>query len=147
MDSISSKQNRRLIFKSKRFNNKKIDNKDLRMKDIALLAYIEGDFSIFYKNKPYFQDSYMCLLELGVQLVRWLNLKNDFCYHAVTSEDADILCFKRREDTSYTISSSWISTEPLIVSAKELFESVFNYISDLDVMMNREFNIHITDFL
>lgn len=117
------------------------------MKDVALLAYIEGDFSIFYNEKPYFQDSYMCLLELGVQLVRWLNLKNDFYYHAITSEDTDILCFKRNGDTSYTISSSWVSTESLIVSGKELFESVSDYISDLDEMINREFNIHIADFV
>lgn len=147
MDSVSCKQNRRLIFSATKINQNNISKEEVVLKNPALLAYIEGEFKILLDGEIFLEDDYMCLLELGVQLSTWLNRKDDFCYDALSSEDKSILKFISINETEYTISSSWSKLKAFSIAKEELFEAVNSYIEHTDVLLNKHFSIKISDFM
>lgn len=147
MDSVSCKQNRRLIFSTTKINQNNISKEEVVLKNPALLAYIEGEFKILLDGEIFLEDDYMCVLELGVQLSTWLNRKDDFYYDALSSEDKSILKFISINEMEYTISSSWSKLKTFSIAKEELFEAVNSYIEHTDVLLKKHFNIKISDFM
>ena len=147
MDSLSCKQNRRLIFSNEKIYQDNISKNDLKVKNPALIAYIEGDFKIIIDGNIFIDDEYMCVLELCVQLSNWLKYKENFYYDAISSEDKSILEFISLNETEYLVSSSWNQSKAFTIAKDELFYAANKFIEHIDAQLKILFKINVADFI
>lgn len=148
MDVISCTEDRWLSFSTSKINILNYKKEYIKDKNPILLAYIEGDFSIMLSGKQILQIEYMNILELCVQLNRWINNpEHTFIYDSISSEEKDILVFNVVDEKQCIILSSWSSNESYIVPFKNLRRAIRDYLDKVNTILDVSYKIQIEDFV
>lgn len=129
--------------------NKIIDKKALEGKGPVLFALIEGRFSILKDSEAFFDDRYMNLLELAVELQKWIALgidKDDF-YFVSIDHDQPILTFIRLPNYKWTINSIWKNGDGLETERDDLLSLVLKFINKIEVDLQERYNVSVFDYV
>jgi hypothetical protein len=149
MDSISNKIE--IIFAFDK--NKVVDKELIKSRNLKVIAEIEGELIIWVNNKLFFQEQYILLLELGIQLTKWMkNNKNgkvqDFKYETMDYSYGPILEFIKQKNNYWKIYSVWQKTEiNEIIQFNELALTIENFLNKLKQQLYAEYKINMMDFI
>jgi hypothetical protein len=109
--------------------DKKIDQEIVSECGSHLIVLVEGSLKIIINGIVFFDETYINLLELSVQLYKWLHkiIKNNFMYNSMDNEEP-ILSFSRINNKYWKISSIWEKCNSFDMRNNELCNSlmIFN---------------------
>ncbi|MEH7110108.1 DUF7878 domain-containing protein [Bacillus sp. JJ1764] len=116
-------------------------------------GYIEGALNIYVNEKLFFDDPYINLAELGIQLGEWLQkirrgLREDMNYDTIDHDEA-ILNFLYVGNDYWRIYSIWQKFEThKYITTTVLVEAVTHYIKELNKELHEiEYVVKLDDFL
>jgi len=115
------------------------------------IAYLEGYLKIVINKKVFFEESGILLLELGINLLVWLNKYNndninDFIYETMDCDETPILAFFN-EENRFIVKSVWQKDVMNFYVDKELLIKELNdFIDKLDKELINKTNISLFDF-
>lgn len=118
-----------------------------------VLAFVEGQLTITSGDEIFFSESGTLLLELGVELVKWLNTTRgksvpDFRFVTMDYDEGPILSFSNCGNGCFSIDSPWKQTDrALVLPGNLLISSIEQFISRLRAALQVEFGIDIRDFV
>ncbi|GHV58203.1 hypothetical protein AGMMS49579_25260 [Spirochaetia bacterium] len=128
--------------------NKEIESQYITECGLMLLSLIEGDLKIYNNETLFFDEPYVNLLELSVQLYRWIhnNIKNNFVYDCMDNEEP-ILIFTKTNNKYWLIDSIWKKGDTFSIENRMLYNKIKNYIKTLDKQLKRQYGIKTLDLI
>ncbi|MDR1317077.1 MAG: hypothetical protein LBK13_09415 [Spirochaetales bacterium] len=113
-----------------------------------LIALIEGDLKIIINDILFFDEPYMNLLELSVQLYKWLHkvIKNDFMYNSINNEEP-VLNFHQINNKYWGINSIWEKCNSFNIRNSELYKCLRTFIKSLDKDLLIKYGIKTIDII
>jgi len=149
MDGISDK----IAMKFKFNLDREVGKELITSKNFKILADVEGELEILFKEKMFFQEEYILLLEFGVFLSKWVsNVKSganeDFVYETMDYSEGPILEFQKQEGGGWKFYSDW---QKIVIdeefSLEELLKVIEKFLIDLKVQLQKIYNISLEDYL
>lgn len=121
--------------------------------DKKIIADIEGELVIHINEKLFFREQYILLLELGLELTKWIkNVKSgfiaDFKYETMDYNEGPILEFIKQENDFWMIYSQW--QENAVNDAiifNDLLLAINVFLNELDGQLYTKYNFRINDYL
>jgi hypothetical protein len=127
-------------------DNLEIDNKLIKQKDYRLEYFIEGNLWIYIDNRKWFFEEYFNLIEFGVSLKSWLNVKNNYTFISI-DHDEPIFYFNKDEDNYWIMFSPWQQFQlDHSIQADRLIHAIKNYLEELDKALLNKFQLKLSDF-
>ena len=127
---------------------KEIDKSIISEYGTHLVILIEGDLIITFNGVLFFDESYVNLLELSVQLYKWIKriFKNKFVYDSMENEDP-IFTFTKMKNGYWEIDSIWKKSGSFQIKEKELYKFIKYFIRSLDMELRERYNIETADII
>ncbi|MFJ5763131.1 hypothetical protein ACIQAA_29250 [Neobacillus sp. NPDC093182] len=116
-------------------------------------GFIEGALNIYVDEKLFFDDPYINLAELGIQLGEWLHkirsgLRENMDYDTIDHDEA-IINFIYEDKDYWRIYSIWQEFETLkYITTTALVEAVTHYIQELNKELHEiDYVVTLDEFL
>lgn len=124
----------------------------INQRDYVVVARIEGRLEIYLDTALFFREEYICLLEFGIDLTKWLDAVRtgvhlDMNYDAMDHHEP-VIQFFYKGDESWRIHSIWQEFEPSqLIQMDSLTMAVREFLDGLDVALKEAYGIKVHDFL
>ena len=127
---------------------KEIDKSIISECGTHLVILIEGDLIITFNGVLFFDEPYVNLLELSVQLYKWIKriFKNKFVYDSMENEDP-IFTFTKMKNGYWEIDSIWKKSASFQIKKKELYKLIKLFIRSFDKELKERYNIETADII
>lgn len=132
----------------------KLDRKLLRQRNGKLLIDVDGALEISLDRICFFKEPSLALLELAVSLKKW-RLKasrgtSSFYYFTMEHDEREgpILAFIKEDENRWQLFSIWQEfNHEGIITTDVLLEAVDLYLTELEEILSKQFNIRYSDFI
>ncbi len=118
--------------------------------DWELLINIEGDLKIYLNDSLFFNDPMMTIVELAVELKKWLSkpIGTSFKYETIDDEEENILNISAISDNQFTFNSAWQETEfKDTFNREEVISFVSSYINYVVSSIDKELKANLSERL
>jgi hypothetical protein len=92
------------------------DNRTPLTRVSELVTHVEATLSIFEQHKIIYTCEHVNIIEIALQIKVWRDLhgdvRNDFVYESVDSDEVGICQFTRAADDTWTVGSCWAECLP-----------------------------------
>lgn len=134
--------------------NTKMEKQSTSAVNYKRLADIEGLFQIYLNNQLFFDDPYILLLELGLQLFRWRKKASykefeDFSFKTMDYDEDPILLLKKGvKENKWKISSIWqLFESDEEIDHELLLNEVDDFLNKLEKELFESFNLNFKEYL
>jgi hypothetical protein len=125
---------------------------DVESRNLKVLADIEGMLTISTNGEILFREEGVLLLELGVDLTRWVQDRSnghvhDFEYVSIDYADGPILRFISDGDRHWHLESPWVeSNVKMMFQDAAMLGAIEAFLSQLETVLRNRYSIELKDY-